>query len=160
MRKDIEADKEGWQPKIVPPLQYNQDNKGEEEFELRLKDNSYMKRFEQKLNTPTETDIEAVAYSPNVNAVRAIVVKHFNEYPNALLMELADLLTHQHTGHAREMLEIVENAANHIINKSKSIENPPEAHSAITHNRGFIYGVEALRDDIKVIAIKKNIKLN
>ena len=58
--------------------------------------------------TPTETDIGAVAYSPDVNAVRAIVVKHFNEYPNALQMDLADLLTNQHTQHTKEMREVFE----------------------------------------------------
>jgi len=60
---------------------------------------------------------------------------------------------------AREVVEEMLEVSDTIIGKIKSIENPPEAQSAIIHNKGFVYGVESLVANIKAIALSHNIDL-
>jgi hypothetical protein len=49
------------------------------------------------MNTPDTEEKKHVAYSPEVNQIRPILVKYFNEYPADLLADLSELLTSRDT---------------------------------------------------------------
>lgn len=52
-----------------------------------------------------------IAYSPEINAVRAVLVKYLNEYPADLLADLAQLLAQKD----KEVLDLILNAGKNSI---------------------------------------------
>jgi hypothetical protein len=91
------------------------------------------------------------------------IVSHPEEYPDtidAVEEQIQSVLNDYGNARAREVVKEMIEASDTIIGKIKSIENPPEAQSAITHSKGFIYGVEALAVDIKRIALSHGIDLS